>query len=99
MKQHNNNSLSDKMKTHLFVFTLLVHLGQEAALNSSDPKTLYVGALFELSNHWYEKYVNFFVTIVEHVFEEVDNRTDILPGYSLKLITKDTEVSVLALSL
>lgn len=59
----------------------------------AEKKTLYVGALLELSNHWYQKYVNFFGLILEHVFEEVDNRTDILPDYSLKLIKKDTEVS------
>ena len=55
-------------------------------------KTLCVGALLELSNHWYQKYVNFFINIIEHVFEEADNRTDILQDYSLKLITKDTQV-------
>ena len=60
---------------------------------STEKTTLYVGALLELSNHWYQKYVNFFGLILEHVFEEVDNRTDILPNYSLKLIKKDTEVS------
>lgn len=60
---------------------------------SAEKTTLYVGALLELSNHWYQKYVNFFGIILEHVFEEVDNRTDILSDYSLKLIKKDTEVS------
>ena len=58
----------------------------------AEKRELYVGALLELSNHWYENYVNFFVDILEHVFEEVNNRTDILEDYSLKLITKDTEV-------
>lgn len=63
-------------------------------LNGShaDGRTLYVGALFELSNHWYAKYINFFITILEHAFDEIDNRTDILADYSLKLITKDTQV-------
>lgn len=59
---------------------------------TSDKGTLYVGALFELSNHWYANYINFFVTILEDVFKEVDNRTDILADYSLQLITKDTQV-------
>ena len=57
--------------------------------------TLCVGALLELSNHWYQKYVNFFIDIIEHVFEEVENRTDILPDYSLQLITKDTQVGII----
>ena len=46
----------------------------------------------ELSNHWYENYIKFFPTIIEHVFEEIENRTDILADYSLQLITKDTQV-------
>ena len=76
------------MKTRWFLLTLCAL----SALVDADRRTLHVGALFELSNHWYEKYINFFVTILEHVFQEVDNRTDILADYSLKLITKDTQV-------
>ena len=56
---------------------------------------LYVGALVELTNNWYEDYVKFFVNIWEHVFEEIDIRTDILGEYSLQLIVKDTEVTIL----
>lgn len=55
-------------------------------------KPLYVGALFELSEHWYRKYTPFFITIMEHAFAEIDNRTDLLTDYSLQLIPKDTEV-------
>ena len=58
----------------------------------AEKQVLYVGALMELSNHWYENYINFFPTIIEHVFEEIENRTDILADYSLQLITKDTQV-------
>ena len=57
-----------------------------------DKTELYLGALLELSNHWYQSYVNFFIDIIEYVFEEVENRTDILVDYSLKLVTKDTQV-------
>ena len=60
----------------------------------TDKCELHVGALFELSNHWYAAWINYFVTILEHAFAEVDNRTDILPDCSLKLIPKDTEVRV-----
>ena len=63
----------------------------------ADKRTLHVGALFELSNHWYTDYANFFINIIEHVFEEVENRTDILRDYSLKLITRDTEVRCILL--
>ena len=67
----------------LFVFSTNV---------SAEQKTLYVGALFELSDFWYAKYVNFFIDIIEYVFEQVQNNTEILADYSLKLITKDTKV-------
>ena len=62
---------------------------------SPEKTSLYVGALLELSNHWYQNYVNFFINIIEYVFEEVENRTDILADYSLKLVTKDTQVNIL----
>ena len=56
---------------------------------------LYVGALLELSDHWFSNYVNFFVNIWEYAFEEIENRTDILADYSLQLITKDTQVMII----
>ena len=72
---------------------LLMVLSSRMAV--AEKNTLYVGALFELSNNWYQKYVNFFVDIIEYVFQELENRTDILADYSLKLITKDTQVRIL----
>ena len=83
------------MRTRCFLLILCI-LSAEVC---SEKHTLHVGALFELSNHWYAEYINFFVTILEHVFEEVENRTDILADYSLKLITKDTQVILLLLLL
>ena len=59
---------------------------------NSEECVLHVGALFELSNHWYAPWINYFVTIVEHAFAEIENRTDILPECSLKLTPKDTQV-------
>ena len=76
------------MKQIIVILTLFVILTKITA----DRRTLHVGALFELSNHFFTKYVSFFVNIIEHVFEEIENRTDILADYSLKLITKDTQV-------
>lgn len=64
----------------------------------TEKRTLHVGALFELSNHWFASYVNFFVNIIEHAFEEIGNRTDILADYSLQLIAKDTQVILNSLS-
>ena len=63
----------------------------ERKVDSKRP--LYVGALFELSDHWYASYVNFFINIVEYAFQQIENNTDILADYSLKLITKDTKVN------
>ena len=58
----------------------------------ADGPVLHVGALFEMSDNFYDKYVNFFDDVIEYAFEEIRNRTDILPDYSLKLIIKDTQV-------
>lgn len=77
------------MKMLLSLFILMtVHTAA-----GSDKHILYAGGLFELTNHWYVDYVNFFINIIEQVFEEIGNRTDILKGYSLKLIYKDTQVN------
>ena len=64
-------------------------------VSSTGKHTLYVGALLELTNHWYAEYTSFFITILEHAFEEIEQRTDLLADYSLQLITKDTQVSTL----
>ena len=80
------------MSKVLTVFKLLVIACTGVFVKCKQP--LYVGALVELTNNWYEDYVNFFVTMWEHVFEEIDNRTDILADYTLQLIIKDTEVKV-----
>ena len=74
------------------VFVICLIIIQTALADKSE---LYVGALLELSNHWYENWVNYFINIIEHAFKEIENRTDILVDYSLKLIPKDTQVHVL----
>ena len=83
--------IMEKIRASLII-VLCNSLVTKALTENSDNCVLHVGALFELSNHWYERWINYFVTIVEHAFAEVDNRTDILPDCSLKLIPKDTEV-------
>lgn len=77
------------MKTFVVVMMCCVIIQMLVAEKSM----LHVGALFELSNHWFARYITFFIEVIEHVFEEIENRTDILADYSLKLISKDTEVS------
>ena len=78
------------MRYRILVFMILL----TSARVLPEKTTLFIGALFELSNHWYQSYVNFFIDIIEYVFEEVENRTDILADYSLKLVTKDTQVGL-----
>ena len=58
----------------------------------ADKTSLRVGALLELSHYQFERYFNFFIEILEDAFTEIENRTYILPGYSLKLVPKDTKV-------
>ncbi|KAL5006196.1 hypothetical protein ScPMuIL_015002 [Solemya velum] len=52
---------------------------------------LYIGCLLAQSTHWWHNYAMFFPCLWESVFEEVSNRSDILPGYELRLVCKDTE--------
>ena len=87
--------IMEKMRTSLIIVLCNI-LVTKVLTENSDNCVLHVGALFELSNHWYERWINYFVTIVEYAFAEVDNRTDILPDCSLKLIPKDTEVILLS---
>ena len=71
---------------YLFLFCVI-------KIIASEKQTLYIGGLLELSNSWYAPYANFLTSIIEYVFEEVENRTDILTDYSLQLVAKDTEVN------
>ena len=78
------------MDTLIILLTLLVfatHIG-------TAKHTLYVGGLMEMSNNWYAKYCNSFIHILEYVFDQIENRTDILVDYSLTLLTKDTQVNM-----
>ena len=79
------------MESKFFLLTLVVLFTS----TTTGKHPLYVGGLLELSTNWYHKYVNFFVHIFEYAFEEIENRTDILADYSLKLISKDTQVNIL----
>ena len=75
------------------LFLVLLTFGALCGREVDSKRPLYVGALFELSDHWYASYVNFFINIVEYAFQQIENNTDILADYSLKLITKDTKVN------
>ena len=58
-------------------------------------ETLNVCVLLEETQFRYSKYYAFFTDIIEHVFGMIDNRKDLLEDYSLKLISKDTQVTSL----
>ncbi|XP_069131829.1 gamma-aminobutyric acid type B receptor subunit 2-like [Argopecten irradians] len=65
----------------------LLFLGWASATKSP----LYIGALFRAGSTWYTPYSNAFKELFDLAFEEIGNRTDILPDYELKLIVKETE--------
>ena len=54
---------------------------------------LYLGALAPKTNHHWARYARSLVIMIERALEEINNRTDILPDYQLKLLAYDTEVS------
>ena len=66
------------------VFQINESFGTKHALN--------VCALVEMTDYRYSQYYKFFKDIIEYAFEEMDNRADILQGYSLKSIPVDTKV-------
>ena len=77
----------------MFKCTLCFGLLLTAQVSETNKTRLRVGALLELSGHpvlW--KYQPIFIDILEHGFYEIVNRTDLLLGYEIELITKDTEV-------
>ena len=58
----------------------------------SEPIPLYIGTLQPTSVHWWATYGRYFVEFLQWVFDDVNARTDILPGYVLRLVWRDTQV-------
>ncbi|XP_045177177.2 gamma-aminobutyric acid type B receptor subunit 2-like [Mercenaria mercenaria] len=52
---------------------------------------LFVGALFEFSEHWFKDYTPFFPRIIEQALKDIQNRTDILQDYELVISYRDTK--------
>ena len=76
-------------------YTTFLGVWLNAQVSVTDKTRLHAGALLELSGHRIlERYQPMFIDMLEHVFNELVNRTDILPDYSLKLIPVDTEVFI-----
>ncbi|RUS72541.1 hypothetical protein EGW08_019694 [Elysia chlorotica] len=59
--------------------------------NGSEPIPLYIGTLQPTSIHWWSSYGRFYVDFLRWVFEDINSRKDILPGYELRLVWKDTQ--------
>ena len=78
-----------RIKAIIFILSLIVQISEHAGKNDS----LHVSVLLEATQHGLSKYFSFFTDILEHAFQKIQNRTDILPEYSLKLITEDTQVT------
>lgn len=73
---------------------LLPLLALSVRVSCKEPTVLYVGGLFELTESWYSGYTPFFVTIIQHAFEEIHERDDILPDFRFEMIVKDTKVCI-----
>ena len=76
-------------KMRIFVWLLIVQVHD--FFGTKD--TLNVCVLLEITQYRYSKWYAFFSDIIEHAFVEVQHRMDMLPEYSLKLISKDTQVT------
>ncbi|GFR86863.1 hypothetical protein ElyMa_004208700 [Elysia marginata] len=58
----------------------------------SEPIPLYIGTLQPTSVHWWASYGRYFVDFLQWVFDNINARRDILPGYTLRLEWRDTQV-------
>lgn len=56
-----------------------------------EPIPLYIGTLQPTSVHWWAPYGRFFVDFLQWVFDDINTRKDILPGYVLRLEWRDTQ--------
>lgn len=60
---------------------------------SNGNKTLYIGVLLELSEHWYAPYTGFFPSMFKYAFEGIYNQSDLLKDFKFELVIRDTKVS------
>jgi hypothetical protein len=80
------------MHSKMLILQLASLLGICGFVDARTP--LYVGALFEFSEHWFKDYTPFFPKIIEHAVKGIQNRTDILQDYDLQIEYGDTKVQV-----
>ena len=79
---------------NVFLFGSLiafVHLPRSEVNAERTP--LYVGGLFELTEHWWYKYTNLFPLVLERAFGDIRNSSNVLQDYEIRLVSKDTKVS------
>ncbi|XP_060581360.1 gamma-aminobutyric acid type B receptor subunit 2-like [Ruditapes philippinarum] len=77
------------MHSKMLILQLASLLGICGFVDARTP--LYVGALFEFSEHWFKDYTPFFPKIIEHAVKGIQNRTDILQDYDLQIEYGDTK--------
>ncbi|GFN98779.1 gamma-aminobutyric acid type b receptor subunit 2, partial [Plakobranchus ocellatus] len=51
---------------------------------------LYIGTLQPTSGHWWSSYGRYYVDFLQWIFDDINSRQDILPGYELRLEWRDT---------
>lgn len=73
------------------IICLTLILTQGAVGGARTP--LYVGALFEFSEHWFKDYTPFFPKIIDRALEDIRNKSDVLQDYDLTIIYRDTKVN------
>lgn len=64
---------------------------------SSNVTTLHVGVLLEITRYWGSGQTRTFDDVFEYAFDQINQRSDILPGFKFKLHVRDTYVSNISL--
>lgn len=71
----------------VFGLAIVLTLGQVGSKS-----TLEVGVLLELSDYAYSEYRGLYPDILDYAFKEIEERGDILPGFTFNMTVKDTKV-------
>lgn len=74
------------VKVPVFVLGLVIGGG-------SCKSVIEVGVLLELTEYWYSDYAGFYSETLDHAFKEIEERGDILPGFTFNMTVKDTKVA------
>jgi len=75
----------------VMTFSVISQLSSKCNANTE----LNVGVLLELSNYWFSGFVRMFVHVIEYAIEAIDERKDLLDGFTLKMTVRDTKVHMM----